>query len=631
MKANKFGRLKIEGAERDNLAARLSLMIEDALAGQRDLSERWKRNYSFYRGVPAMSTEMLPAGFIPMHFHLTKPRIDALCDAVSGNIGSQTPMILAKFDKNSEGATKLENQMQRAMDKANIDALVKKTLPMAAITGVAPVKVSFKAVASGYLPDQVSGVQSDVGEFDYCGLCFEVIDPGDFIIYQPELYDVDSAPLVGHVCPCTRAEIEVKIRMGDYDDIGDVDELTATSDTGNSHARSGSATKAQSTRAVAPEDQTVRRCEVIFRADLDAADLDDEMGDIRDGKDERYYIATVLPDERKLLSLRYYDLKKPWYVDLRVQCPEPGNWWPDGSPAHDLQGLQDMYNHHNNAMTAGVYFYAMPPVADPESTENKITVLRPGGSVGGNSKLLQTGFNPAPFALINQDIERRADAVIGISQAAQAQEQNKAITATEANQIFAGQSKREAAYTGVYSEGLERLAETCAELLYLNGELYARVEDVDPNLFLLPVVWEVNGRSPSLTPEATVKKLQFLISLCQNDGPQPDQIIQAVTQKVAEMIAGMMEGHVDPQTGQPADPKMVQGQAMQMAQKVIAEAMQGVQPAILNKAEIYRSAVDALNLSNADRIKNMGEEGPGDQPDAQAAQMPQQPPLGLAS
>lgn len=159
---------------------------------------------------------------------------------------------------------------------------------------------------------------------------------------------------------------------------------------------------------------------------------------------------------------------------------------------------------------AGTFHSAFPALMGP-GLGNKHAKYGPGDvipttNINAVPTSVSVSFNGQYIPMQLEWIERKADSVCRLSQAATGQQFKPNMTASEVDAIVQGQSLSSDDYLRVFASPLEDVAGLMCEMLYANWEvwhpLYAQQlpDDLERDHFLDMIRWEVHGASAGSSP-----------------------------------------------------------------------------------------------------------------------------------
>lgn len=597
MRQHQNGRLILDDSEREALSRRVQALIEAGRNEKGQLMDRWKRNKEYYDNVPFPFIQDLIGGAVDYPYPLIQPRLDALRDMVVGTICSQKPFMLAGVRGSNQRQEDLENTLQFFAELGRLEDALLEAAPVVGYTNAGIIRVQFVASVHDFLPSQRSDVQTTkTGQFSFMGLAFDVIHPEDFICVGSNIFGINNAQAVGHRFWLQRQQIKElqKAKLVD-----EVDVVAGTPEQNISDRDVDNAVTAYA------NDDKVECWELIFRCSF--KDYDTHPDDKAKGNEE-YYKVQFAVDTQEILSLEKYQYSRPWYACLRYK-PKPHNsFWNGASVAQDLQGLHVQYQQMNNAKPWAVIANMLPPMFIKGAPYEKDRKYRFGEVIGLEGAEisfpnLKVDINGIDSSIMQ--VERTADATARISSAGLGQEFGKGdTTATEASLVASGQQAGVTGFIRVFSTGLTDLYEIMNELLYMHYDLWFPQYGQDiyndrpfpAETFLLPVSFDVNGKSPSETPQQMAAKMQALLELSNSE---QQASVEAVLAAVPELLMSILP------PGTP--PEVVEGL---MQQLISTPGMPQ-----LDRREIIRTFVNNIGINNADKILlEAGENGTGPMP-----------------
>lgn len=514
---------KLTLERRKELATELGTMIQAGIDQRGSLQERWDVNEAFYRNQPPLIPSKVWKDAAQYHIPLVQPKVDTLVAATTGTIIGSEPYVIAR-ERGDEQARmeEQENDIHYLMEGGAFDSCIVRAATIAACCGVCPVRVSFDVEAQGFgsvHEDQSITLDVDLEtpkgnvKVRYAGVVFDVIHPADFIMYPAAARRIPAAKLVGYRFYRRVAEVRELQKAGRYfEDVeifgGDMPEVYAAG-RDEAYARSS-----PSTSIASSEDQLVELWSCILRMDCDG-----------DGVEELYDVVYA-EGMTELLLFEPYKMSRPWFFDFRFH-EEYGSFWPAGSIAQNLQGLQLMYSELHNLLLDGSYMTAFPPIfmdgsammGQQQRRYEPGEVIPTEGGVQPYSP--NTRFDPGAMPMMIQQIERLADTVVRISANGQGTQFRSGITATEVAQVAAGQQQGIDQYIQRLGVAVVQVTQFIAELYRLNFDLLKSLHGTALQLEEPPsdtARYELNGKSPVNTAASRIANAQMLMQFA--DDPQ---------------------------------------------------------------------------------------------------------------
>jgi len=272
------------------------------------------------------------------------------------------------------------------------------------------------------------------------------------------------------------------------------------------------------------------------------------------GEGQVWYKCVVAVDSMFLLDCKPFGVtmetdggpqfvpySSPDYFDLRYD-DEYGIFWPSGSPAQNIQGIQNLYNDAWNIWYWGNVATAFPATVISGGTMGKkLEKLVPGAIIENPSQIqaqvINVQFNGQNFPMILAQLEQIAEGAVRISRLAIGKELKSHTTATAAAGQLELQRQSEDQYTAYISLGLQRLYTFAYELYRMHhadivNTFGAAIEvKNDEQLRSLRFNFEVNGKNSTNNPQALIQKLQMLLAMAAtpNTSLSYPMIEQAVT------------------------------------------------------------------------------------------------------
>lgn len=578
MKLDNYGKYVLDDGQRGKIGQRLKEYVDAGLSERSGRSTRWEENMLNYEGQNDFAVPFLDGATCPS-FNIVGPRVNALVDNMVGHITTMSPMMIAEMRGSTDRLEDVEECVGFFQDLAYLDMKLRQIGTLAAIFGIAFTCTTYDNVVEGIHGLQI-GQSATIAPGDtriaYSGLHIGVISPQDFIVVRSANCDLQTSPCHGHKTSILRRDVKVKQLIGRY---YETPELSMESQPWKVTDQSDKITPADTGNTL---DEPIAHYSLILRAKPSELFLAEPTTN----EAEMLFDAQFAYEDAQLLSLKPYRLKKSRYTAWRLKTPMPGNIWPAGSVANDLQALQSTFNHLTALQIFGGYAHAFPAVAT-NGNPNQSKKLSPNQLVfmdGTEIEVITNDFKGDWIPAAKEAIERLADAQVGVSQGGLAQEFSANTTATEVEQVSAGQSVRLQGYGAQFSVGLEELTSLCCEILYLEREfwsrgLYGDQIKVTPELIedlAKPIRWTVTGKRPDSTPRSMLEKYKLLLQMA-NSGQEAGGI--------AEMAAAFMA-------------------ELGIAPEIIEQFMTSAQgmEGPFDVAELYKSIVNNLQLPNASKV-----------------------------
>lgn len=525
--------------KRDKFANDVVNLIQASIDERAGLNDRWKAVQGFYDGATVPWSCRYWKGVTLRHFPLIKPKVDALGSFVLETITNPSPMMLGKMRGSSRRLKGVEDQLQFFFNVGGLNQTLEELSPITGNTNNGVLRITFETSAGGYLPLKPQRGAMH-GPVSFTGLQFDVVHPNDFVIYPHNCHGIQTAQLTGHRFYRQVRDIEALQRLGRY-----LDDVKIQSGSGPEEHESGrdyDQSRLSPLSPPKPQDGQAELFECIVKWDLGAEQVRRADGrfDKKPPYNERYWRVTVSIDPVGLLKIEPWHLSRPNYADFRYQPKQYGSWWSSGSVGNDLQGLQMQKIDVRNLLNYGSQYNMFKPIFTDSALPGKKLAIEPGGlyAAGGAVSSPSSGFDPGTLLAELDWIERDADAITRIPQAGTGQQANRGgqpITAREAGQLGAAMNTGINKYISTFGQGLTDTAEIACELLFFNFELWQPIyggpqmpEEVkailqqvgidpgdsqvfveNPQDFLLPLQWELQGRSQDATPDVQFQKLQL--------------------------------------------------------------------------------------------------------------------------
>lgn len=539
LSSDENGKLTLSQYAIEQLAARVDGWVEAGKQQHGDIGERWKVNEAFYRNQPTRKASRVFPDAEQYHMPLVQPKIDALTGNVSQSILSQSPYLICRLrGPRSDRMEDVEADLQYLFETGAFDVVFDEALLLAALCGVGIIRTTFKLEVEGFgaqheqtalaLNEEIITDEGPI-KVRYAGIEFVAIHPADFIVYPANVKVMSGAKMVGHRYYRRVQEIEEMQKSGEYynwvDPIAGGDSPTEEA-SGRDYAYAGGNPTVSIDE---PKDELVRCWSLIVRLDLN-----------EDGIEERYVIEFAESMSQILRIEKYDELSRPWYVDIRFH-QEYGGFFPAGSPAQNLQGLQLMNTEILNLLLDGSLFGAFPPVFVDGNAFN-VNIQRsykPGEIIpteGGMTPYSPLSrFDPGALPLVAQYVSQAADQAVRISMNGVGSQLRSGTTATEVAQIAAGQNQGLNRYIQMVGMGVVQIGVLILELYRLNFDMLKALHG-DALLCNEPppdqIRVELNGKVPMNTAAArmanAIQLLQALAPMAAQIGIDLRQLVKAV-------------------------------------------------------------------------------------------------------
>jgi hypothetical protein len=497
--------------KRDALARELCQEIYASKRALGDLPKRWKRNEAIDHCDPkAVQTDVVEgAETFPMP--LWTQRADRIAGSVYEGITGLEPWVQCISDdpNRTDIADKVEHDLQLLVTKSYLGPRLYRALRLATNTNLAILRLR-------PLLDQ--------GIFE-----IQEAHPQDFIAYPAEIECLRDLKTLGTRTEKMASTIMAQIKAGGYLDCkltpGDAD----NDDSG--YDRAGRDDSFDKTERTAETDEGDRRC-VLY--DLITTRII--------GGDTRTFRVLVCYSSQEILDIEEYPYQIPWFTDLRYD-PEYGRFWPAGSPAQRVQGVQVAFTDGVNSILQGGR-YASAPIAYCKGgslVDVKIKSIKPGDflELPGTAEvgtINLAGDMNATMALL-PIFEKVMDGATRISSVGTGQEAQGSKTATEIGALMQGQQQGEGMYLATIADSLESYFYPLLYEMYMvhfdafKNRWGDALEIQDPaEMDGLELRFEVTGRSGNNNPATIVQKLMMLLQVAADPNSRLDKhlVIQAV-------------------------------------------------------------------------------------------------------
>jgi hypothetical protein len=276
-----------------------------------------------------------------------------------------------------------------------------------------------------------------------------------------------------------------------------------------------------------------------------------ECFDYRDyGLGEKWYRIRFIPDgEPILLAIYEYPYSRPWYFDMFVH-EEDERFIPETSRFNDLQDIQLATNEQWNLMNAGTQMAAFPTTfAAGWAPSKKHSRTRPGAIEpilqGGSVTSIQSKYDPGVAPLLLQDLDNRGDAAIQMSAQAQGGEASYDKTATGAQIRKLGTDQAVNEDLSNIDVSIREQAEFMQELYRYHFEEFKaaygdKLSVKSPDVLDEEITWELNGKSPTNTPQAQADAAMALSQMLLMFTPESIQIMLMAGVNWRELLQSMV-------------------------------------------------------------------------------------------
>lgn len=515
-------------SSRDAFASEIvTFQVLPSLEAQGELPDRRQKNYSIQRNEPGSSGQQkIAPNYKPWHVPFTQPRVDIIAGSLYQRFTAIDPMVqcvpigLTGLSQASE----MERLVQAALSNADLDTQLPLGAQTAAVCGVTLFR---------YYPD------------DEKGMCLDVIHPDDFMVYPSTVRSVKDCTTCGHGFWQTVEQIEEKEESGEYLE-GCSEGLTGRKVASEDLPGSPLIARAQPERGVVrPEDMGVRCWELVTRIDTGEKDEDgSEVG-------KAWYKVVVTESVPRLLEVKRLEYSRPWYFEGRLHV-EWGGFWPEGSIAQNLQGMQHLYTDLHNALVAGS-FSAMSPrvilsggvLGEKMFTMGFGDVFQANGPI--NVSVIPSAFNPGVLPQMIQEVDAKGDAIARVSRISQNRQLKGRTTAHEAEMLYQQGEDSEVQYAAHFSRPIKEMAEFTQECARVHPDFFRHhypQAPISPEALNGTYRMEVAGRTQSNLPQTVIDKLQQALGTA----TQVNQLKMAMhmnpvydEEKIGDMIMNALE------------------------------------------------------------------------------------------
>lgn len=522
--------------KRDELAQWLANLLDAGVSQQKSRHARWDRNKRLYDNDPPARSYAPYKGHANEHYGIIQPKLDALAGMVVGTVTSKEPYCRAiRWEQDQEvGQTEkfVEDKIHEHVTKANGKLQFKKG-----------------AVTAGWC-----NAGHIIVERDDMGVRLTHKSPYDTIVYPATVDKIEDARLYAYRFYLDEDEIEEKKKEGDYFK----DAVTAIKDpTSNAREAMPGVQSPQQNIPVEGVGQ-VPLWKVVFK------------------KGEKTYAATVHKECSSIMRIWEYEYETPCMCKLSYKVASEDGYYTAGSVANDLQGPQLTINELWNMLVDGLRKSVFPTLAVPGMLANDTMDMRLSegdivpvpGLDRGVSFLAQVNVQPLMIAI--GELERHADTVARVSQAAAAGQFKKGATATEVGSVMQGQAEARDDYIETFSMGVEMVYAHVHEILK-KGNIVPGLPEISE------VKWSAVSTSPAATPEIIISLLKEVYGLAQDprSGIDIHSLIKEMLTSISRLGVANVTNlqHDNPLNGQPALPDPMGGMGTPPSDPLLAGLM----------------------------------------------------------
>lgn len=483
-----------DATSRQMLGSLLKTRWEAAMAGKAGLHQRWQVNEAYYRNQPPPVPSAIP-GQAAIPIALVQPKIDALCAQTVRALLEPDTLLVAKRYRNAKRSRSLEQVLQFFFNIGGMERMLRRAAVTAGLTNMAVVRTRFDATHSRSVYSRPEALVLSPGHISYVGFLWDLVHPADFAAWPVRAHGIQSVTGCGHRFFRSKWEVESMQKQGLYFD----DNQPAASAVADLNASGRDWSFSRTTDGMNYEEtRPVELASIEF------------VGGDWCGLPEKMYRATISVNEGYLLDVAEYPYKRFSYSTFGFKPAEHGSLFPASSVAQDLQPLQTQMTQLWSLLMAGTFHSAFPALMGP-GLGNKHAKYGPGDvipttNINAVPTSVSVSFNGQYIPMQLEWLERKADSVCRLSQAATGQQFKPNMTASEVDAIVQGQSLSSDDYLRVFASPLEDVAGLMCEMLYANWEvwhpLYAQQlpDDLERDHFLDMIRWEVHGASAGSSP-----------------------------------------------------------------------------------------------------------------------------------
>lgn len=475
-----------DAQDRKDKAEELCRYRCSALDARDGLLERWAANARYYRNEASREDALIEEKQ-PYHVPLMQPLIDRLAQGRYLSITSAKPYVSVICDdpEGEESADRREADLHMLAERSGWRQSLWLRLLQAGLCGIAFKRTTFDEETASFV--------------------HETAHPERMWVHPTVHWRLDDVTVIGCDMVRTRAEVQRGVDAEEYYDVP----LGAPATFGD-RAPGGTESPRSSRDAASVSD-----------AD-DPIDLFEACW--RDG--DEWWCATVAVQSRECLRIgRLLEGRSGW-SDVRFHI-EDAQFWPEGSPAQNLQQLQRLYNHLHSLFVFGSMSSAFKTLIATGGgmMDTQVVKLAAGPQIVPMQGPLEitdlgTTFDGQYVLSAIQQVERLANAAIRVTDQALGRETSGGTTATEVSQLAAQMDVNEGTYSSVVALGVES---EWADFDALFKQNYDRIKKVygdsiksQPKDLAYPFRYEMSAKVGSSAPAVTLGKLQILHQMAQS-------------------------------------------------------------------------------------------------------------------
>lgn len=527
-------------SERGKLAQDLSRQIDAYNSSMEERVQQWQRTQDVYDETLILTSLNFLDNLEPYNVSLLPQRCDGLAEAVIEPIVSVDPYFIVKGRGGTgQNLADVQSTLHYAMEIAGYERKLRETALMASLRGRGMLRLRYESITEGLLADEVQvNVMGDDEDSDnlaspsykadrtgevqpktsgnpdvrYSGLIIDSFKPEDCVVYPTYSPSIQEARIVGHRFLKSRSDLIERQDAGIYF-----------------------------------EDIIIPISNDMLSVDTSPANTDVIADSVIDGpllcydlvvkltppgkKGVKRYRCTLLKNTRQLLAIEEYDLPTVWYFSPGYKY-DLGSFWNTRSVGDRLIEPQTIYNDAYTLiiLCAAAGGFANVAVSNwmGESTVQssglaKFTLFK------GDPKFfpIPTNGTAAQYlTFLCENLERVADSLARLSQAGLGQQFANGTTATEVNNVVAGQQQGLSTFSKNFCLELERMADLGRWLLDDNWKAFKdyhgdAVSVTDPKELRSRCRIECNGKGNDNTPQTMLAKFAALIQGAQQLGIQP--------------------------------------------------------------------------------------------------------------
>ncbi len=497
--------------DRKRLADQLSQDIDAYDVSMQTRTDQWQRAQDVYDEALVLSSLTFIDGIDPYNVALMPQRVDGVVEAVCGPIANSEPYFVVKgTGASGDHLDDIEKTLHYALDQAGFDRRVREAGYMAALRGRGMLRLRYETLDAVHLDRDVpvdSMATNEESAVRYSGLVIDVFKPEDCVVYPTYAESIPEALLVGHRFLQSRQDARAKQRSGRY--------------------------FADLNLPILSENLPGQDPSVVADSGTDGGlicyDLVVKVAPPGSESTRRYRV-TLLKQTRELLAMEEYALPTPWYFSPAFRY-DINLFWNRRSLADRLLEVQTIYNDA----------YTLIVLCAAASSFTNVAVT----NYQGEAQTQKTGIgkftlfkgNPSFFPIpsqaradilqfVIQSMEHVADSLARLSRAGLGMEFRSGATATEVQNVVAGQAAGINEYTANFGVELQRMADFARFVLAENWSAFKAFHGTavpvrQASQMRARCRIELAGKSGGSSPQALIQKIQMLLGSAKELGISP--------------------------------------------------------------------------------------------------------------